>query len=370
MSKLKLFIAEDDDNVIEAYENNIKSYNRTNSQIFIEYTIEKNKDKAIQLLKNIDNSYDGAIIDIDLRNSGGSDTSGNEIIREIKNNLRFPIFVISGTTHNLDDDLKKETVFFKIRERDIPFDYIEEFVSIFNTGITQILGKKGTINDYLNKIFWDHLANTMSTWIMDTTRSPHNKQKSLLRYTLTHIQEYLELTEESNFESYHPAEIYILPTIKNKVFTGDLVKEIKTEKHFIVLTPSCDLAQEKAKDILLGEIELEDEGLLSEKVNILKKKKAVQEILDITQKELEAIISNNFSNKYHFLPKYSTLKSGLINFQKLKSVRARGFDQEFNRIASINSSFTKDIIARFSYYYSRQGSPDFNKNEIYKLLVE
>ncbi|WP_181875911.1 hypothetical protein [Sphingobacterium spiritivorum] len=77
-----------------------------------------------------------------MRQSGGTDSSGNEIVREIKNNLRFPVFVISGTTHNLDAELRSESIFFKVRERDVQFDYIEEFISIFNTGITHIFRKK------------------------------------------------------------------------------------------------------------------------------------------------------------------------------------------------------------------------------------
>ncbi|MDV4031412.1 hypothetical protein CMT49_04795 [Elizabethkingia anophelis] len=370
MTEFNLFIAEDDDNVIDGYKSNIDSYNATNQQIRIVCTIEKDKDVAIQILKNTDNSYDGAIIDLDLKQSGGTDSSGNEIVKEIKNNLRFPVFVISGTTHNLDPELRSESIFFKVRERDVQFDYIEEFISIFNTGITHILGRKGTINEYLNKIFWNHLSGTMNTWVSDTLRTPEHKQKSLLRYTLLHIQEYLELTEESNFEDYHPAEIYLLPPVKNKVFTGDLVTEKSTSKNFIVLTPSCDLAQSKAKDILLGEIESESEGLLNEKIGIVKRGTANAEVLQGAEKDLKALIGNSYSNKYHFLPKYSSLGSGLINFQKLKSVRVRDFETNFDRIASINSNFTKDIIARFSYYYSRQGSPDFNTTEIYNSLIQ
>ncbi|SUJ01075.1 Uncharacterised protein [Sphingobacterium spiritivorum] len=151
-----------------------------------------------------------------------------------------------------------------------------------------------------------------------------------------------------------------------------MVTEKTTSKNFIVLTPSCDLAQSKAKDILLGEIESESEGLLSEKIRIVKRGTGTgtAEVLQGAEKDLKALIGNSYSNKYHFLPKYSSLGSGLINFQKLKSVRVRDFETNFDRIASINSNFTKDIIARFSYYYSRQGSPDFNTTEIYNSLLQ
>lgn len=120
---------------------------------------------------------------------------------------------------------------------------------------------------------------------------------------------------------------------------------------------------------MLSEVESEEEGLLFEKTRIIKNGKGDADKLELAQTELKALIGNHYSNKYHFLPKYNSIKSGLINFQKLKSVRVKDFNENFERIASINSTFTKDIIARFSYYYSRQGSPDFNIDEIYESLI-
>lgn len=368
MKELKLLIVEDDSNVIATYTRDINSYNKTNGNLNIKETILSDKDQALDILKNSDNIFDGAIIDLDLKQSGGSDSSGNEVIKEVKGSLRFPVFVISGTSHNLDPSLSEETSFFKVRDRDADFDFIEEIVAIYNTGITEILNRKGTIESYINDIFWNHLSNSMRLWINDSIRTPEQKQRTLLRYTLLHIQEYLELNKESGFENYHPSEIYITPCIKPNVFTGDLVIEKDSSNNYIVLTPSCDLAQGKAKDILLVQIDLPNEGILNDKVNMIKKGSAKQEDLEEAEEVVKKLIHNSYSNKYHFLPKYEDIKGGLINFQKMKSIRVKEFNKSFTRQASINSTFTKDIVARFSYYYSRQGSPDFETKEIYDTL--
>jgi hypothetical protein len=367
MKELNLLIVEDDSNVIAIYTRDIDSYNKTNSDIKIEVTILSDKDQAIDMLKNSDNIFDGAVIDLDLKQSGGSDSSGNEVIREVKNNLRFPIFVISGTKHNLAPSLSEETSFFKVRNRDDDFDFIEEIVAIYNTGITEILNRKGTIESYINDIFWNHLSNSLDLWTDDKKRSPEEKQKSLLRYTLLHLQEYLEITEDSEFENYHPSEIYITPVIKPYVFTGDIVRD-NEDTYYIVLTPSCDLAQGKAKDILLVAIEPIKNTIAGEKIGIVKKGKAAKEKLEDAEQILRELIHNAYSNKYHFLPRYKNIDGGLINFQKLHSIRVKGFYDNYTRVASINGSFTKDVVARFSYYYSRQGSPDFDSDEIYNSL--
>lgn len=369
MKELKLLIVEDDINVIEMYTRDINSYNKVNQEIKIVETIISDKDRALVTLKNSDNVFDGAVIDLDLKQSGGSDSSGNDVIREVKENLRFPVFVISGTSHNLEASLSAESSFFKVRDRDAEFDFIEELVAIYNTGITEILNRKGIIEKYISDIFWNHLSNSLDLWTNDSKRKPEEKQKSLLRYTLLHLQEYLEITEDSEFENYHPSEIYITPPIKPRVFTGDIVQSIEDKSNYIVLTPSCDLAQSKAKDILLVSIEPINETIAGEKIVIIKKGKLEDEKLEEAHLVLQKLIHNAYSNKYHFLPEYKDIVGGLINFQKLQSFRFKDFENRFTRIASINAGFTKDIVARFSYYYSRQGSPDFETDELIDSLL-
>jgi hypothetical protein len=184
------------------------------------------------------------------------------------------------------------------------------------------------------------------------------------------LQEYLEITEDSEFENYHPSEIYITPVIKPHVFTGDIVQNNKETLNYVVLTPSCDLAQGKAKDILLVAIEPIQSTIAGEKIGILKKGKANKEQLEDAEQILRKIIHNTYSNKYHFLPKYQNIDGGLINFQNLHSIRLKDFNNNYVRVASINGSFTKDVVARFSYYYSRQGSPDFDSNELFESLMQ
>jgi hypothetical protein len=369
MKELKLLIVEDDTDVLNIYRRDIKSYNKTNQELNIIETIISDKDQALAILKNSDNIFDGAVIDLDLKHSGGSDSSGNEVIKEVKKNLRFPVFVISGTSHNLEASLREETSFFKVRDRDADFDFIEELVGIYNTGITEILNRKGIIENYITHIFWKHLSNSLDLWINDAERSDEEKQKSLLRYTLLHIQEYLELTSDSDFENYHPAEIYITPPIKNKVFTGDILLHLETKDRFIVLTPSCDLAHEgKTNYVLLTKID--SNLLIPELKSTINNADESRGNIKNAKKVLERIISNNKSSKYHFLPEYKNLAAGLIDFQNLKSVEKQTLENEYKVLAATNSSFTKDILARFSYYYSRQGSPDFNVDEVLQSLIK
>ncbi len=62
---------------------------------------------------------------------------------------------------------------------------------------------------------------------------------------------------------------------------------------------------------------------------------------------------------YHYLPEVSGImdKNSFIDFRRIITLD-RLDDSNIESVATISAPFLKDIIARFSYYYSRQGQPE------------
>mgnify|MGYP000523474396 FL=1 len=109
---LTILVVEDDENVTNSYQRKVQGHNFDPDKEFeFQIDIVSNKNHALEKLSH--NDYDGAIIDLDLTGNGGNDTSGIEVIKNIQENSRFPIFIISGTTHNLDDDRRIQNDFYK-----------------------------------------------------------------------------------------------------------------------------------------------------------------------------------------------------------------------------------------------------------------
>ena len=73
---------------------------------------------------------------------------------------------------------------------------------------------------------------------------------------------------------------------------------------------------------------------------------------------------NNAKARYHLLPPCQLFSGGLIDFQLINSISQEDFHEGASVIASINPVFHKDIQARFSHYYGRQGQPQLNKDNI------
>lgn len=359
---MNLLIVEDDKPTIQSYRDNIESFNRK-SDIQIEAEVIDNLEDAKNSL--ISPNYDAAIIDLKL-SSNTVDLEGLEIVDEIQNKLRFPLFIVSGSLGQVQQE---ESAFLKKRSRDGNFkDILTEIIDIYKTGVTNILGQKGTIEKYLNSIFWNHMSNSMDLWINDATRTPKEKENSLLRYTLLHMQEHID----EELEKYHPSEFYITKPIKKNLFTGDIVEVGKNR--FLILTPSCDIVLRKdgtrnADFILFCKIKPLD--------NVVKNYELLKHNTSVKNDNRKRIINffENKNQKYHFIPKAESIAPGLIDFQEKLTIPSLEVDElleanKINRIATISQPFLKDIISRYSNYYSRQGSPDFDSDEIYKSIFK
>ena len=75
------------------------------------------------------------------------------------------------------------------------------------------------------------------------------------------------------------------------------------------------------------------------------------------------------SIRYHFLPKFSKFSGGFVDFRSVISLKynretGKIEDTNYKKIGVITESFKRDIVARFSSYYHRQGQPEFNCDSV------
>lgn len=358
---MKLLIVENEVEQVQLYLDVIESFNKTSDEKIIPEPFY-NLETAMEAIQR--NNYDAAIIDLKLK-SDTVELQGMEIVHAIIESLRFPVFIVSGSIGQIDTP---ENALFKKRLRDGDFkNILSEIVKIYNTGITKILNNKGIIEKYLSNIFWEHLSNSMENWIDDDSRNSEEKQKSLLRYTIMHMQEYID----EDIEKYHPSEFYITKPIKKNIFTGDLIS-LQGER-YIVLTPSCDIVlrsngERNTNKILFCKIKkLNQEIKNYDKLNAGTSEKNDDRI------RLARYIQNNASQNFHFIPESKSIQAGLIDFQDKITIDEKEVDSlilngNIIRDATVSMPFLKDIISRYSNYYARQGSPDFDSKEVYETL--
>ena len=343
---LELLIVEDDSDVIRHYEKEISEWNEGNTgskQILS--TIARNSKEAGEALKNA--YFDAAIIDIRLDDSDTSKTEGNDVLDIIYEKIRFPTYVLSSNIGELDEKYENNHFISKHARDSILFsDLLQKIVKRFLTGITKILGQRGKLEEALDKVFWHHMPNAIPHW-EESILDSNVKEKQLLRFTLSHLQEMLSTGEDGADDKSNSAEIYIYPPVKEVPTAGLIVKNKNDKSYAMVITPSCYLAQNKA-----DYVHLVDLVNLLEREDILRKESNKNRI-----ELLSKYIENKKGDRYHFLPKYGELNPNILDFQRVSNIGIGDFDNLYHPVCSISPFFYKDILSRFSSYFARQGSP-------------
>lgn len=349
MSAFRLLIVEDNDQDLATCRDTVARY-------------KDEKQREVQLVEcrsieefraKRDNSVDGAIIDLKLAGQGDE---GNQVIREIEeSHFRIPVAVLTGTPDTADNDFAYIGVFRKGDQGAGYADLLDRFWGIHNTGLTRIMGGRGVIEETLNKVFRENLLPQRDKWVAYGETDSSRTEKALLRHALNHL---LQLLDDDGDRSF-PEEMYLHPPLnKDKIRTGSIVKQKDGGQWFTVMNPACDLVVRdgisfKTERILLAEIEP-----VSRVTEV-----ATRKCADASEKEtkLRAVFSNSFTAYNHWLPETSFFEGGFLNFRKLSSYKNKDFKRMFDKPSiQISPSFVKDVVARFSAYYARQGQPDID----------
>ncbi|ENV46395.1 hypothetical protein P255_00534 [Acinetobacter brisouii CIP 110357] len=365
MEIIKVLFVEDNKTAISQFNTNLAEFNSENDEYNITETIVDNFDQAIKIL---DKTFDAIILDLALNQNHNG---GNDIAKRLEeSNIRVPILFVSGNHGNV----QKNRLVINIRSRD-DGDYEDDFkliLNVYQTGLTNILGGRGEIEKKLSDIFLETILPELDIWKTHVINEDDKKntEKALLRLVVNHLHHLLEDEETPSY----PEEFYVYP-IKDEILrTGTLLKCITTGNYFISLSPACDLAIRRngtcnTDRLLIAEINNHDnikDIALHEFSQLAKDAKTRKKV----KNKLENLYGNNFTNYYHYLPKIKIFDGGFINFRRAKSIELTEYSRDYENLKiQVSSPFIKDILARFSSYYARQGQPVINsKNSINNIL--
>lgn len=357
MSQIRIMVVEDDVGQQEIFKDSVQVYEMDHGRK-VEFEFCADVDTA---LSRIDGSFDGAIIDLKLKDQP---EGGNIILKAMENALfRVPVIFVTG--HPDLVSLNDMVIRCRPRDQRTYAEDIDEFYEIFDTGLTKIMGGRGFIEQTLNKVFLKNLLlkSQREAWMLYGKADSLRTEKALLRFTLNHLMQLLEDDGDQCF----PEEVYIYPPLQEGYKTGSIIEHKGGSGFFIVLNPACDLViresgQFNTDRILIVEIEEEDKVY----GHILKKLKTPED----KKEKMHTIFSNRHTLFHHWLPKTTFFPGGFINFRKLHTLSKKECSKDFNLPhIQISSHFVKDILSRFSSYYARQGQPDIECSQIINGLA-
>lgn len=353
--EINIVIVEDDSNQMDAYISALSEFNNECSYYIIKHTSLENDDKLPEILYK--NRIDAIIIDLDW-GSGRQGAEGSALVDHIIEHCRIPVFVVSGNLGLLNTNMDESPIFKKYDRGDVIFDDLYgEIVELYSTGYTNVVGNHGLLDKNLADFFWKHLSSSIFNWkdYDDTI-----KFQRMLRFATTRINELLTFDSDNKHDEYDAHEFYIKPSPHVKPFTGDIIKY--EDNTYIVLTASCDMEQKKFDFAVLASVDFK---MFEEIYTGLRKTPPS----NTKQKELAALV-NNSKNRYHLLPPCDSFNGAVIDFQRITNIDKSNLYENAIIVSSINPVFSKDIQARFSQYYGRQGQPQLSLDSINNWITK
>ena len=160
----------------------------------------------------------------------------------------------------------------------------------------------------------------------------------------------------------HPMQYYVIPPLELAPLAGDVYQGQVGEHngYWALLTPSCDMVtgREKAELVLLARC-----LPLTEQVEYQQWRNGLPKPSRTIDGKLQDLMRNNRrdsqSERFFFLPGALSLPDLLVDFQQLVTLQ-RAHIGGLERLASLDSPFAEALLARFTRYFGRLGTPDLD----------
>lgn len=374
MDKIKFLLIDDEKDQQELVKSVLEEVDDN-----IELDYAKNPEEAVIALYN--NYFHAIIIDLNLQNEDKvvkdeEDLSGNKLLKLIMEKEIIPIVVRTGFPDRVTSEIDEDIVNVFTKDNDV-HEIITNLIEKYNDCVFEIFGSRGEINQNIKNFFWKVMKDFIKKDDKDiSAMKPHEKRAVIFRYISSWFNN-LYLFDKKYIDA-NPMEMYMFPNPINQVCTCDLYKNMDDEKYYIVLTPSCDLANKKIEEVILCKIKGYDEieNFYNDLDNYMKAA-AQKSNLEKKKSKLEKWFRNSEheSLRYHFLPKSSKFDGGFVDFRSIISVKydketGQIADKKFEKEGIITEGFKRDIVCRFSSYYQRQGQPEFNSDIVINNIIK
>lgn len=365
MSEIKILILDDDATALQNYQNGIARYNKDgeNPASFYPYIADNLELANVHIDRN---KLDTAIVDLRLDREDPPMVSGNDAIARLIESFRLPVFVVTGSPADLAEEYEDHPMIKVITRSSITtLDLLKEIASLHNSHYIQFFTRNGFLEKKINELYWKHLSHTSEAWLEVAKTHEIEFDKIIARHTVACLNEQLYVNGNiGSFDKYHPGEFYICPPIKQHYHTGDILE--KDGNYFVIMNPACDIVNTgRLNYYLLASVKmLKSIPDLQSKIKSDQKYASFYESLNQQGKTyFDDYKKNKKGERYHYLPCFDSFSDSVIDFQSLQTVptgeeRLDEYIGSYERVASISSPFLKDVVARFSLYYARQGQPN------------
>jgi CheY-like chemotaxis protein len=336
---LQVLLVEDQDSNIDAWMDKARSHNSDAEAkgFSVETTVAKSVSEAQRILRTT--KSDAVVVDLRLQTDGQMEPNdhGNVLVKYTLQAHPVAIAIYTGQRQEAEvENCPQVEVFDRGGGLDPVFGWLaNQRDMLLRLRTTRDAVERETARVFFKSIWprWTHWAKDNETDIAPM----------LARHVVAHIHDALL---DADGGAAHSEETYFMPPIKDRLDTGDLVRDGRDL--WIVVTPRCDLANTgKVTTVLVAKcIDIADRW----------NGKSSKEQYKLSQHDNAA--------KQHFLPPVldndgKQMGPWFVQFHDLMAVATADIQGRLTekRWASLAPQFVPSLVERFGAYFSRIGTP-------------
>lgn len=304
--------------------------------------------------------FDAVILDLrGTQTPTDGEEVGVELFRHIRTVQFVPIIVYSGFPDKAPQNFPQTMVrtvpkgSSSVKDGELSgVEGLRKAVSELRSSALSSIRRKliRSIDDVLRSYLWDFVS---SNW-----DDVHSVLPDPILSTILNVRAARMLSEQEG-RLTSGRTCYLEPPISTTLLAGMLVRrklpgDTTAPEFGVIVTPSCDLAQEKPNtNVVVARCSLAaDEAEFNEGVN----RKMSIKLLRNRREPQQA--------RYHFLPRGMLFPSLLVDFQDVLTVPRSQFERDWDNIASLDSPYSEHLLSRFVAFYLRVGTPDLPESEV------
>jgi CheY-like chemotaxis protein len=340
---LQVLLVEDQDSNVEAWLDKATSHNSDAEAkgFTVETTTAKSVADAQKLLQT--HKPDAVVVDLRLQTGGHVQPNdhGNALVKYALEMHPVAIAIYTGQGQEAEVDNCPQVEVF---DRGAGLDAVFDWLSRQRDMLIQLRSTRDSVERETARVFFRSIWPRWTHWTKDARGEVG---PMLARHVVAHIHDAL-LDADGGLA--HPEESYFLPPIKDRLDTGDLIRD--GNELWIVVTPRCDLANNgKVATVLVAKC-----------TDISERWKA-------KPKEQPKISQHDGTPKQHFLPPMldnegKQFGPWFVQFHDLKAIPVAEVPERLakNRWASLAPQFVPSLVERFGAYFSRIGTPTLSSD--------
>lgn len=316
---------------------------------------EADFDKALDKLES--GHFDFVVLDVRRgpHNVEREEEEGIKVLESIKARCFIPVIFYTGLPYKVAD---LETPLVKVIEntKGLP-KLLETIQDIMASKLPQVNRElMRHVEEVQRRYMWDFVERNWGKFGDTPDRSAlayllaRRLAKSLDGPGIEKLAERLGDTSRlwCDEEHVHPMRCYVIPPVSPRLMSGDIFRRRVDEggslEYLILLSPSCDIAQNKADWMLFAYC-----SVLSGEEEYTKNKSKWKQ-----------------SDRYQFFPCAIEVPDMISDFQQLTTIKKEELcelltEKKIERIASLDSPYSEALTAQFARYFGRVGTPDLNE---------